>query len=458
MGGRNPSKSSGNTNLSGNLGPFGWECIVVARKPRLAKDASRRPEPTGPYRAWSRPTIHENPVLPGKEPRNAQLQISKTGRRRSQNSPLWRSIYPLAVLRFRAVGTPTNFELPLGCRRPAPVGSSGRLPVNKFVSQGDRIARGIGMLRKLTRRTFMKRTATGLGAGLIASSTSLCRGVVGGEAKDQPRLAICNETFKDWPLEKAFHLAAECGYQGIEIAPFTISDYVTDVAAPRRAEIRRQAESEGLEIAGLHWLLSRTKGFHLTSPDPGIRRETARYLGSLAQFCADLGGKLMVFGSPPQRNLAAGVSRAKGMQYAAEVLRETLPILEKTNVRIAMEPLSPRTTNFLRTAAEAAELVKLVDSPRCRLILDCLAMSNEPTAAPDLIRRYADLLIHFHANDPNSRGPGMGDLDFVPILRALREVDYRGWISVEVFDYSPGAEQTARESIQYLKKILSEMA
>jgi len=109
------------------------------------------------------------------------------------------------------------------------------------------------------------------------------------------------------------------------------------------------------------------------------------------------------------------------------------PALVELGVILALEPLSPRTTNFMTTAAEAVELAELVDSPNCRLLLDCLAMSTESLPAADLVRQHGSWLAHFHANDRNSQGPGMGDLDFLPIFRALRDVDYRGWISVEVF-------------------------
>ena len=270
------------------------------------------------------------------------------------------------------------------------------------------------------------------------------------------RYAICNETFGDWPFEKAFAVTAACGYGGIEIAPFTIAEYVTDIPAKRRSEIRRLAERNGLKVVGLHWLLAKTKGLHLTSSDPSVRRKTAAYLGELARFCADLGGKIMVFGSPKQRDLAAGMSKEQGMKYAAEVFRAAVPALEKAEVTIALEPLTRAETNFLTTAAEGVELMNMVDSPRCRLHLDCKAMSAEPTPIPELIHKYRQVLVHFHANDPNLQGPGFGKLDFVPIMNALRDIHYQGWVSVEVFDYSPGPQRLARESIDYLRRCAGE--
>jgi len=275
---------------------------------------------------------------------------------------------------------------------------------------------------------------------------------------DAMKLAICNETFQDWPLERAFHFAAECGYRGIEIAPFTIADYVTDVPPPKRAEIRRLAETAGLEVVGLHWLLAKTEGFHVTSPDREVRRRTAAYLGELARCCADLGGSIMVFGSPQQRKLLPGVGREEGMRYAAEVFRDLLPTLDESGVVLALEPLGPEETNFLVTTADAVELVAAIESPRVRLHLDCKAMATEPISIPELIRRNRQLLAHFHANDPNRQGPGFGGLDFRPILRALGEIDYGGWVSVEVFDYTPGIERLARESIGYLQDCLLKLA
>ncbi len=266
------------------------------------------------------------------------------------------------------------------------------------------------------------------------------------------KFAICNETFQDWPMDRACAFAAECGYTGIEIAPFTLAARAGDVSHAQREEIRRQAETAGLEVVGLHWLLAKTEGLHLTSPDAAVRKRTADYLVDLTQLCGDLGGRVMVLGSPVQRNLAEGVTKAQGMAYAAEVLCEVLAVLESNRVVLALEPLGPQETNFLLTAAEAVELIDRVGSPQVQLHLDCKAMATEATPIVELIRQNRRWLAHFHANDPNRQGPGFGSLDFVPIFQALKEVGYDGWVSVEVFDYTPGIERLARESIEYMRR------
>jgi sugar phosphate isomerase/epimerase len=272
------------------------------------------------------------------------------------------------------------------------------------------------------------------------------------KAAQSMKFAICNETFQDWPLDRACAFAAECGYTGLEIAPFTLAARAGDVSRREREAIRRQVKTAGLEVVGLHWLLAKTEGLHLTSPDAAVRKRTAEYLVELARLCSDLRGKVMVLGSPVQRNLAEGTTRDQGMAYAAEVLGAVLPALESLGVVLALEPLGPQETNFLLTAADAVELIERAASSHVRLHLDCKAMVTESTPIVALIRRNRRWLAHFHANDPNRQGPGFGGLDFAPILKALNEVGYEGWVSVEVFDYAPGIERLARESIAYMRR------
>ena len=271
------------------------------------------------------------------------------------------------------------------------------------------------------------------------------------------RFAICNETFQDWSFDKAFRFAADLGYTGLEIAPFTINISAYEISAARRAEVRKLADDAGLEIIGLHWLLAKTTGYYLTTPDDAVRHKTADYITELARLCRDLGGHLMVLGSPQQRNLLPGVTHDQAMELAADCLRRAMPTLEECGVTLAIEPLGPKDGNFLLTADLGRQLCEMVGSPNCRLHLDCKAMASESKQIPQLIRENARLLAHFHANDPNMRGPGMGDLDFLPIFQALADIDYRGWVSVEVFDYTPGVEALARDSIAYMQNCLAEL-
>lgn len=262
------------------------------------------------------------------------------------------------------------------------------------------------------------------------------------------KYAICNETFGDWPLEKALQLSLETGYTGWEVAPFMLADDIHTFSPSQRIAYARAVESAGMELIGLHWLLAKTEGFHLTTTDADVRRATAEYLISLVRLCGDLGGKLMVLGSPQQRNVPDGQSMESAMANAAEVLQSVAPELERTGIQIAIEPLGRGEGNFLNTAADGRQLMAMVDSPAVQLHLDVKAMSDEPTPIDQIIRDNADAMIHFHANDPNLLGPGMGEVEFSPIFQALRDVDYQGWVSVEVFDYSPGVETLVTTSMK----------
>ncbi|MDX1962653.1 MAG: sugar phosphate isomerase/epimerase family protein [Pirellulales bacterium] len=266
------------------------------------------------------------------------------------------------------------------------------------------------------------------------------------------KYAICNETFHDRTLAAGLEYAKACGYTGIEIAPFTLATYATEITPSRRAEVRQLINDQGLEVVGLHWLLAKTEGFHLTTPDQTVQNRTAEYLIELTRLCRDLGGGIMVLGSPQQRNLAAGMNHEQGMDLAAQCLEKVLPTLAECQVTLAIEPLGPSEGNFLNTASAGVELIERLNSSWVGLHLDVKAMASEETPIAEIIRGNARYLKHFHANDPNKQGPGFGKVDFVPIIDALREIRYDGWVSVEVFDYTPGVERLARQSLEYLQK------
>lgn len=270
------------------------------------------------------------------------------------------------------------------------------------------------------------------------------------------KYSICNEIFEGWTFAATCKAAKEAGYEGIEIAPFTFGKSPNDITPDERAAIRDIALDHGLCIAGLHWLLAQTEGLHINSPNPDIRSHTSDYLIKLIDFCADIGGNIMVFGSPKQRNITAGLSKQQALDYAIETFRKIVPALEDHAITLCMEPLSCEETDFINTASEAAGLIREVNSENFQLLLDVKAMSSENTPIPHLIEENAQILRHFHANDANKRGPGFGDTDFRPIAAALKSIEYRGWVSVEVFDFSPDPVTIAKRSIEYLKQSFGE--
>lgn len=266
------------------------------------------------------------------------------------------------------------------------------------------------------------------------------------------KFAICNEIFQGWKIEDTFSYAAGLGYSAVEIAPFTLANSVTDIPSEERQRIREAAARAGIEISGIHWVLVKPEGLYVNHTDPAIRGQTSKYFSELVHFCADLGGKFMIVGSPRQRNILPGVTAEQARDWALDCFREPVMTAEKRGVTICFEPLAPSETNFINTAAEAIAFVEELRSPHFKIILDVKAMSSEAKPIPQIIRESWPHFAYFHANDRNLKGPGFGDVDFRPIASALNEVGYKGYVSVEVFKFEDGPEVISSKSIEYLKQ------
>ena len=276
------------------------------------------------------------------------------------------------------------------------------------------------------------------------------------------KFACCNELLEDWELERQLRFLRAVGYEGVELAAFTLAPRITDVTTGQRAAIRRLAAAAGVSITGLHYLLKRTEGLHPTSPDVAVRRRTADYLRALVDCCADLDGQVLVFGGSQQRNLPEGVSAEDGRRWLIEGLWAALPAAADAGVTICLEPLPPPESNFVLTTDEAISIIEEVAHPHLRLVLDVRSLTAQ---APAQSKTIAEIICstegytaYCQANDANYGGPGSGDTDFVPIFGALSEIGYDGWMSVEAFDFSAGPEHIARDSLAYMRRAQAEAA
>jgi len=268
------------------------------------------------------------------------------------------------------------------------------------------------------------------------------------------KVALCNELLKG-PWSDVVAAAAELGYEGLEVAPFTLAEDVRALTQADRLRIREEAESRGLRICGLHWLLVSPPGLHLAHPDERVRRRTVEYMGELARLCSDLNGEVMVLGSPKQRSTVPGQSREEAWRLLRESLSVAVRAAEEYGVVIALEPLARHLTDVVNTAREAMRMVEEVGSPALKVNLDVYSMSDEGSPYAQIIEEVGPLLAHFHANDTNGLGPGMGEADYGEILAALRRVGYTGWLSVEVLAPVDKPLEVAKASIEHLRRLFA---
>jgi sugar phosphate isomerase/epimerase len=271
------------------------------------------------------------------------------------------------------------------------------------------------------------------------------------------RIALCNEVLAGMSLQRQCEVAAALGYDGLEIAPFTLSGSPEKISTAEAAKIRATVESSGLVVTGLHWLLVKPDGLSLTDPDAGVRKRTIDVMTRLTALCAELGGAVLVHGSPKQREVAPGDTRAVALARLRDGLAQAATAAAKAGVTYCIEPLSRKETSVINTIAEAAELVRAIDHPHLRTMIDCSAAGlTETDSIPELIDRWlpTGLIAHVQVNDPNRRGPGQGEMKFTPILKALQRQHYAGTIAVEPFDYVPDGPGVAGFSAGYLRGLL----
>ncbi|MCE3270467.1 MAG: tagatose 3-epimerase [Ramlibacter sp.] len=275
------------------------------------------------------------------------------------------------------------------------------------------------------------------------------------------KFALCNEVLQPLPFARQCKLAADLGYDGLEVAPFTLAEDPMSITDQEAAAFRKVAEDHGLRIHGLHWLLVAPAGLSIVSEDASLRRRTTDVMQRLVELCVALGGSYLVHGSPKQRSVPAGSTREQAWERARECLRAAGEAAARCGVTYCLEPLAPRETDLFNTVEEAACMVDEIGLPALRTMIDCSAAGQaeaEPVHA--LMERWMPrgVIGHVQVNDPNRRGPGQGVMAFGPILQVMRRMEeaghFPGIVGVEPFDYVPDGPGCAAHSIGYLRGVL----
>jgi D-psicose/D-tagatose/L-ribulose 3-epimerase len=270
------------------------------------------------------------------------------------------------------------------------------------------------------------------------------------------KYAMCNESMAGLSWEEQCRIVKKAGYKGIEVAAFTfVKERVDEISPKKRREMVSVMKDIGLECVGIHWLLAPPpEGLHFTTPDAVVRRKTIDYLDKLIDFCGDLGGPCMVFGSPNQRS-TRGISVEKAKKYFAEGLVKLADHAKQRSVKILIEHLPKYATDVINTLEEALEVARQINHPAIQIVFDFHNTEDETEPFDVLLRKYYDNIEHVHIQEMDGKhlGTGTADRDYIKAFQTLKDLKYDKWISLEVFDFSPGGKRIAEESIRTLREI-----
>lgn len=269
-----------------------------------------------------------------------------------------------------------------------------------------------------------------------------------------PRLAACHELFKHLPFEECCEQVAAAGFAGIELAPYLLGADPSKLFPGDARAACRAARAHGLALVAAHWLLASPPGMSITSPDPDVQARTRTFFLGLIDVLHAMDVPVLVFGSPKQRNIDASWGEAEARARGISFLAEMADACAERGMTIALEPLGPSTTNFAATFAEVVTIIDSVASTGLKMLLDVKAMHDDPVSPVDQIVRSGSRLVHVHVNDTNLLGPGMGDVDYLPIFDALHRAGYTGWFSVEVFRDDVAPVDVATRSRAYLADVM----
>jgi len=241
--------------------------------------------------------------------------------------------------------------------------------------------------------------------------------------------------------------AAEIGFGAVEL-------HIRDPKAIDQKTILRTLEQKGVNVSTIGTGLAYGEDrIFFASPDERIRRAAVQRVKDQIDFAAKLGAKViigLIKGPLPE----TGAEKITARKEMVDCFRECAETAEKANVQLPVEAINRYEANFLNTAEDTERFVQEIGSPAVGIHLDTFNMNIEEISIEAAIERHAERLIHIHLADSNRWVPGMGHLDFRPILATLRKIGYQGYLGLECLPI-PNEQKAAEHGFRYLEDLLS---
>lgn len=247
------------------------------------------------------------------------------------------------------------------------------------------------------------------------------------------------------PLEKSLKLLHEIGFNGVELS-------VIDPGNIEVNYLRKILSEYGLEIPALSTGLNYIHhGLSLSSPNLEIRKRAVKRLKKIVNLAEKMEAGVVV--GLMRGKSEQGIAKENAYKYMVEGLKEICSHAEVKGVKIFFEPLNRYETDLINTVDEGLKLLEEVGKDNLLLLLDTFHMNIEEANIEASIARAKNRIGHFHVADSNRLAPGMGHLNFKPILRSLFKSGYRGYLSAEIIT-KPSFEEAARTTYVVLKSAM----
>ena len=247
-------------------------------------------------------------------------------------------------------------------------------------------------------------------------------------------------------LEESIKKAADMGYDGVELA--VREPDLLDVE-----KVKKILNKYNLNVPAIGTGQAFVEeGLSFTSPDEDIRKKAVKRIKAHTVLAEKLDTHVII-GLIRGRGDDSAVSVDQKIEWLDEAMNECAGFAAAEKITLFVEPLNRYETSLINTISQGIELIERLSHKNIKLLIDTFHMNIEEPSLYASIVKASPYLGHVHFADSNRWYPGNGHLDFKEIVNILIELDYKGYISMEMLPL-PSADKAAEMSIDYLKGII----